>query len=168
MANRKLTDYIPVNGCKRITTYMAGVIRENWRGCVLFLLMCVNLLYMHNVVLTDDMQDTDRYIRKPFAFACFDVLLTLLFFSLLTWRRKKLTYILSYAFLVFLCCLMSYTHGSFIHISRPVSFQKYPISRGHGGSVMCKTLLSGQICYLYSLQHCLPCALEIRCGVWHA
>ena len=114
MANRKLTDYIPVNGCKRITTYMAGVIRENWRGCVLFLLMCVNLLYMHNVVLTDDMQDTDRYIRKPFAFACFDVLLTLLFFSLLTWRRKKLTYILSYAFLVFFV-LSNVIYSRFFH-----------------------------------------------------
>lgn len=105
---------MPANRYNRITMRIMAILRKYGISCVLFLLMCMNLLYMHYVVLTDDFQNTNIYFESPLAFACFDVLLTLLFFSLLTWRRKKLTYILSYAFLGFFV-LANVIYSRFFH-----------------------------------------------------
>ena len=100
-----------LEGLKRI---ILNVYRKYGISLVLFLLMFVNLVYMHYVVVTDDFQHTYRYWRAPFIFVCFDILVILLFFSLVTWRRRKLTYILSYVFIGFLV-LANIIYSRFFH-----------------------------------------------------
>ncbi len=105
---------MPANRYNRITMRIMAILRKYGISCVLFLLMCMNLLYMHYVVLTDDFQNTDISFKEPCNFVYFDVLLTTLFFSLLTWRRRKLTYIFSYIFLVYFV-LANIIYSRFFH-----------------------------------------------------
>lgn len=105
---------MPADKYKEIAIWTKDIFKQYGTSFVLFLLMNVNLLYMHYMVGTNDLQHTDIYFEAPLAFACFDVLLTMLFFALLTWRRRKLTYILSYAFLGFFI-LANIIYSRFFH-----------------------------------------------------
>lgn len=107
---------VNLNNLKGLKRIILNVYRKYGISLVLFLLMFVNLLYMHYVVQTDDFQHTYRYWRYkvPFIFACFDILAMLLFFALVTWRRRKLTYILSYVVIGFLV-LANIIYSRFFH-----------------------------------------------------
>ena len=107
--NNMLTDIF-----NKIAISVSAIYRKHKISLVLFLLMFVNLVYMHYVVVTDNFQHTFRYWRAPFIFAGFDILAVLLFFSLVTWRRRKLTYILSYVFIGFLV-LANIIYSRFFH-----------------------------------------------------
>ena len=105
---------VNLNNLEGLKKKTLNVYRKYGISFVLFILMFVNIMYMHYVVQTDDFQHTYRYWRAPFIFGCFDILVILLFFSLVTWRRRKLTYILSYVFIGFLV-LANIIYSRFFH-----------------------------------------------------
>ena len=95
---------VNLNNLEGLKKKTLNVYRKYGISFVLFILMFVNIMYMHYVVQTDDFQHTYRYWRckVPLIFACFDILAMLLFFALVTWKRRKPTYILAYVFVGFL------------------------------------------------------------------
>ena len=107
---------VNLNNLEGLKKKTLNVYRKYGISFVLFILMFVNIMYMHYVVQTDDFQHTYRYWRYkvPLIFACFDILAMLLFFALVTWKRRKPTYILAYVFVGFLV-LANVVYSRFFH-----------------------------------------------------